>query len=396
VPARILYLTPGCFDMGGISRYCRYQIQAWREELGHEAVRVLSLAGPGDDAFAAPFEVHWHGSSSLRPRKLDFTRRVVKEALRFRADIIHTAHVNMSGLARAVAQVTGARTLLNIYGLEVWSGLRPDARFGLRASDLVIADCHVTARWVEEARLRADRPTVVIWDCVDLERFSPGRPEADALARYRVPDPASGFNILSFGRMTPGSEYKGYDRLLRAFRLVASHAPEARLVYAGRGSIADDLRRQAREWGLGDRVLFTGMVHDDDLPHVFRAAHVFSLITDKGSGRGEGIPLTPLEAAACGVPILVGDQDGSREAPEHGVSGFVVDPFDLESHAALILDLYRNPARREQMGLAARRRAEAEFGYSRFRAKHARLLRAWLPHLCTPPLGAPPIPARPT
>ena len=57
---RILYLTPGCFDKGGISRYGRYQIEALREVIGAENVRVLSLLGPDGDEFETDFDVAWH------------------------------------------------------------------------------------------------------------------------------------------------------------------------------------------------------------------------------------------------------------------------------------------------------------------------------------------------
>ena len=57
------------------------------------------------------------------------------------------------------------------------------------------------------------------------------------------------------------------------------------------------------------------MVHEDDLPKFYRASRIFTLVSDRGKGRGEGIPLTPLEAMACGSPIIVGNQDGSQELP---------------------------------------------------------------------------------
>ena len=79
---------------------------------------------------------------------------------------------------------------------------------------------------------------------------------------------------------------------------------------------------------LQNKVIFTGSIHENDLPDIYRAAHLFSLVSDKGHMRGEGIPLTPLEAMATGIPVLVGNQDGSQEAVENGVNGYVLDPFD--------------------------------------------------------------------
>lgn len=101
---------------------------------------------------------------------------------------------------------------------------------------------------------------------------------------------------------------------------------------------------------------------------------MFSLVTHAGPGAGEGIPLTPLEAAECGKPILVGDQDGSREAAEDGVSGFVLPPFDLDAQAERIVRLARDPALRARMGEAARARVEREHAYPRFRERVRELI----------------------
>jgi len=109
---------------------------------------------------------------------------------------------------------------------------------------------------------------------------------------------------------------------------------------------------------------------------VYRSAHVFSLVSDRGRHRGEGIPLTPLESAATGVPILVGDQDGSQEAVRSGETGFLLDPMDLDAHADRLSFLVTHPEERATMGRAARAMSEKQFSYPRFIEEHRRLLAA--------------------
>ncbi|NET36067.1 MAG: glycosyltransferase family 4 protein, partial [Cyanothece sp. SIO1E1] len=170
---KILYLTPGCFDKGGISRYNRYQITALREIFGTEQIRVLSLLGPEKDSFEDHFEVKWHGKENGFGEKIRFVKKAFLEVLQWQPTLIVTAHVNFSGLAVVLGRIAKSQTILNVYGLEVWSGLSRDAEFGLRRVDQVIADCHYTARYIEEAGYRSKDSTKVIWDCVDLERFQP-------------------------------------------------------------------------------------------------------------------------------------------------------------------------------------------------------------------------------
>jgi phosphatidylinositol alpha-1,6-mannosyltransferase len=109
------------------------------------------------------------------------------------------------------------------------------------------------------------------------------------------------------------------------------------------------------------------------LPDVYRCASLFSLITERGIGQGEGLPLTPIEAMACGVPILVGNQDGSREAVVEGTNGRVLDPFDIASHTLAIEQIACNPDLRRRLGEESARLANERFSFAQFRAKHATL-----------------------
>jgi len=374
----LLYLTPGCFDKGGISRYSRYQVTALRQILGADKVTVFSLLGPDAASFEGAFDVSWHGSGANLWSKGRYCTKALGRILASRPSLIWSAHVNLSALGCILAGLCRSTSVLNVYGLEVWSGLRHDALWGFRKSDEVISDCHFTANYIEGEGIRPAGSTEVIWDCVDLAKFSPAPPRPSVLKRYGIPGPEVGFNILTLGRMDQHSAHKGYSRLLDAFGAMAPDIPEASLIFAGRGELGAGLRERAAEMGLQDRVFFTGMVHEDDLPDVYRSAHVFSLISDRGYGRGEGIPLTPLEAAACGVPILVGNQDGSQEAVLEGVNGYALEPFDLDAHVAVLSALAKDTCRRREMGIAARRRIEKDFSFEGFRDKHRCLLKRWL------------------
>ena len=100
----------------------------------------------------------------------------------------------------------------------------------------------------------------------------------------------------------------------------------------------------------------------------------FASLVIAGLARGEGIPLTPLEAGACGVPILVGNQDGSREAVGQGVNGFALDPFDLDTIAQHLNQFATDEPYRRQMGNAARCRVVQEHAYPVFRERMRRFL----------------------
>lgn len=369
---RILFLTPGCFDKGGISRYSRYQIAALREIAGTDRVRALSLLGPGDDGFETPFAVVWHGDGpkATRRSRLTFAAQAAWQSLLWRPDVIHCAHVNFTPLVARLAALCGAKTVLNVYGLELWSGLSSARRAHMTRMNHIVADCHATADHVIAEGLHACPPTV-IWDCADLDRFHPGSPPAHLVARYGLPDPVRHRLVLTLGRLAVSARHKGYDRLIDIFGTVRARVPQAHLVIAGRGDDAERLRAKAEGLGLSDCVTFAGTIDEADLAAIYRVAHVFVLVSDKGPGRGEGIPLTPIEAMASGVPVLVGDEDGSREAVDDSRNGIVVSPRDPAAMTeALIALLSETGSAHDTRRAEARRVAEERFGYMGFLAKH--------------------------
>ncbi len=367
---KILYITPGCFDKGGISRYNRYQITACRELFGTDQMKVFSLLGPSDNDFEDPFSVEWHGTTANGKSKLGLVIRVIKTALKWKPDLILCAHVNLSGLAYFASGLCRAATILNAYGLEIWSPLSWDASWGLKKVKFIIADCHNTADWLVNNRLRKKESIRVIWDCIDLNKFKPQPISVPVIQKYQIPDPQQYFNILSLGRLSlPDALYKGYDRLITVIASLAQESDQVRLIIAGRGNYIDHLKEMVKNKGIENKVVFTGSVEEEDMAAVYNACSIFSLITEAGEGKGEGIPLTPLEAMACGKPILVGNQDGSREAILRG-NGFAMDPFNLEEHRRTINHYIENPGLLQMHSKEALAVANTYFSYGHFKQKH--------------------------
>ena len=350
---------------------------ALREIAGEENVRALSLLGPDDNQIEADFAVYWSGREGFDnvglSARVAFATRALVLAATWCPDIIVSAHVNLTPLLSRLRQLSGGRTILNVYGLEIWSGLNARRLSNMAKVDYIIADCHATASYVTDEGLHHARPKV-IWDPVDLDRFAPGPADQAIVAKYGLPDPSLCKIVMSLGRLAKAAAHKGFDRLIPIVASLKDRFPDLRLVIAGRGDDRPRLEGLVRDQGIVDRVIFTGSIDEVDLPALYRTAHVFSLVSDRGHGRGEGIPLTPLEAMACGVPVIVGDEDGSREAVVEGRNGVVVSPRDPVAHGAAIVSLFESPDRLSRLRKAARQVAETHFSFEEFVGKHRALL----------------------
>jgi len=363
----ILYLASSVFARGGIQRYTRYQINACRDALPNATVTVLTVNRRGPDDFEGDFQVDFSPSHGGPLRKLEFVARALVEGLGRGYDVVWANHISLAPLAVICSSCSrGAYTIANVYGHEVWTDVSPLRRWALCSVDRVISDCRFTARYVCET-LGVDNHRVdVHWDPVDVTRFRPLDVDpADVLAKYGMSVTEGDFLVLTLGRVSKTSRHKGYWRMLDVVsEIVDSHI---RYVIAGGGDDVQSLRTAVAARGLAGRVAVLGPVSEADLASVYNCADVFVLVSDRGHARGEGVPLTPLEAAACGVPVIVGDEDGSQELVDAGVGGYVVSPWDRTALRERIELLAGNPRLRQRLGAVARSGVVGSFSLQRFR-----------------------------
>src|SRR5205085_10558873 len=116
------------------------------------------------------------------------------------------------------------------------------------------------------------------------------------------------------------------------------------------------LQSLARELGIRDRIRFTGKRQPDELRYYYSAGDI--AVTTPWY---EPFGLTPLEAMACGRPVIGSNVGGIKFTVQDGQTGRLVPPRDPEALADCLQTLLEQPALREQMGQAARARVEREF-----------------------------------
>lgn len=165
--------------------------------------------------------------------------------------------------------------------------------------------------------------------------------------------------VGAVGRLVP---IKDLDTLLNALhRLDGVH-----LALVGDGDLRWRLEARAREMGMADRVHFTGWW--SDVAAVFGDVDVVAL-----TSRNEGTPVSLIEAAASGRPVVATSVGGVARTVEHGVTGYLTRPGDAGQIAAHLSDLLGDPERRRRMGEAGRRLAAERFGRERLVADIAAL-----------------------
>lgn len=232
-------------------------------------------------------------------------------------------------------------------------------RFVLRRVDKVIA----VSRF-EERQLRsygfAEEKIEMIPHGVDVERFSPGDGEPFR-EKYGIEDRI----ILCVGRI---HRRKGIQYLLRSFVSIKREEPETTLVVAGSDyGFKGRLIKLCRELDLLEDVVFTGPLRhrDDELIGAYRASDVVVLPSVY-----EVFGHVILEAGACGRPMVSSMTWGTSELIQHGVTGLLVKPGDVEGLSTAILRILVDHEWAERMGEDARNRIRSAYSWQAAAARH--------------------------
>ncbi|MBI2297444.1 MAG: glycosyltransferase family 4 protein [Armatimonadetes bacterium] len=189
------------------------------------------------------------------------------------------------------------------------------------------------------------------------------RAEAAACAaRYGL----EGRFVLAVGLIQPR---KNLARLLAAFAALDGRHHDVKLAIVGRtGWQVEAVQAQVAALEVSERVVFCGAVPDEDLPRLYGACAVFCY-----PSLYEGFGLPPLEAMACGAPVVA---SGTTSIPEVvGDAGVLVDPLDVGSLAGGLNRVLGDPALAEELGRKGIERA-AGFSWRRCAEQHLELFRA--------------------
>jgi D-inositol-3-phosphate glycosyltransferase len=301
---------------------------------------------------------------AIYPHVPEFATRLERLWRADSPDVVHS-HFWMSGLAaRAAAAPLGLPIVHTYHALGIEkrrhqgvADSSPAQRIAdetslARSVDRIVATAN--AEVFELLHMGADPRAIRVVPCgVDLDRFFPG-------GGREARDPNL-FRILTISRLVPR---KGVDAVIEALGGV----PDAELVVAG-GGIERDLERDpeyrrlarlARVNGVASRVHFRGPVEREMVPRLIRSADVVVC-----TPRYEPFGMVPLEAMACGVPVVASNVGGLADTIVDGVTGMHVPPRAPREIARALEFLRTGVAARRAFGRAGFKRAEAHYSWTR-------------------------------
>jgi len=286
-------------------------------------------------------------------------RRIARFLQQNGIDLVH-AHLPMAGI---VARLAGRMAGVPVVYTEHCPPNRynPLVRMFHRFTWPLVTHGIAVSRDVAESMAHelGDRvPVRTVWNGVNVVDFDPQCFDGDEIrGRLGIPTEAHVVGTVAVFRDTPE---KRLDLWLNAAGMIRDQVPDTHFIMVGDGPLKEKLVAQANALGLAGAVHFVG--RQLDVRPYLAAMDIFLM-----SSAYEGFGIALVEAMAMEVAVVATNVEGVRNIIEHGETGLLA-PFDddvARGLAGLVVDLLRNPGRRQDLAVAGRQSATENFSIVR-------------------------------
>ena len=365
----MLVIATDVFSKGGIQRYIRYQLKALREAGIFERVWSMSLVGKNeDDHFEGEEEaVDYVGGGIGLFSKARFFWKAIFLVKRKNIGMVICNHVGFAPMAYLIKKLFKVPYGINVYGLEIWTGLGWMEAAALKKANFIIGDCNFILDYLNKNLGIARDKLFLLYDCVDTAVFKKEPVPDDVYRKYGIPKDKK--IITTIGRMVYD---KGQETMIR---LLGSLPEDVVYVLIGGGPRLEEWRGLAKDLGVADRVVFTGRVPEEDLMCMYNIGDLSIYLSEFKPHEGGGLPLVLIEASSCGKPIISSNEDGAAEAVVDGKNGYLVEPRNEEMIVQKIRAILYSRNLKELMGEYGRKYCEEHFSYPVFRDEQERILK---------------------
>ena len=278
-----------------------------------EDMHIISLEGSMDEALSnwprlLPYKKKLHfvdKSPGISISCLLKVRRILKL---LQADVVHSHHIGpllYAGIAARFANISSRiHTEHDAWHMQDNKRRQLEGLLLNWVKPVLVADAQGVQKQLDI--YQPGYPSQIIHNGVDCKIFHQGN---KAYARAQLGLPQKGIKIVGCsGRLT---EVKGHKYLIEALKFLPE---DCILLLAGEGELRSELEALIQKSQLEHRVILLGNI--DNMVYFYQSLDVFCM-----SSINEGLPLSPLEAQACGIPVVLTDVGGCREAccPESGM-----------------------------------------------------------------------------
>jgi phosphatidylinositol alpha-1,6-mannosyltransferase len=320
---KILFLNLTAFSAtGGIEKFNRAFLKALSDVQKEGHIMAEACSAYDDKADSRYFADNNY--KGFNGKKISFAFHVFLNAHKF--DTIVLSHIHLSSIVMIVKALSPSKQIILIaHGIEVWKKLSSVQQKVLQQANIILAVSAFTKQKLVEVHGINQGKITVFHNTIDPCFSWPGefkKPQY-LLERYNLKQQAP--VIFTLTRLSYSEKYKGYDKVMQIIPFLKKRFPDVKYILSGQPDTREEKRLvDLKETNnIKDEVLLTGFVKEEEVTDHYLLADVFIL-----PSRKEGFGIVFIEAMACGVPVIGGNQDGTADALQQGELGCLVDPDD--------------------------------------------------------------------
>jgi len=247
-----------------------------------------------------------------------------------------------SGVHPLVVSAMGDDVLIHPFQNKIYRNL---VTYALKSADFITCDGVNSTLQIRDFGIPKEK-IALIYPGIDMSLFHPSkRVESDEQVVFYP----RGFDSIY-----------DTDTLFSAMKLIHEKRPDVKFMLLGIGTEFDRFRGNVLKFDLWKSVTYLGHIPNNELPEYLASADV-SITTALSDG---GIPVSTIEALACGVPVVSTDAGDAKFWVRDGESGYVVEKKNSEMIAVRVLDILSDKEKRIQFGLRARQIVEKSQDYT--------------------------------
>ncbi len=279
--------------------------------------------------------------------------RIKKIIHKLKPDIIHSFYATSYGLLGALT--FRSPFFVSVWGMDITDSpnqpiIRSLVKFVLARTRVIFSTSNFLAGATQPFMSRDARLSVVPFG-IDPDVFNPSEPKRVQSSR----DPVIIGSTKSF------EEKYGLSVLIDAFSILANRSYSIKLVLVGSGSLKSALEQKIKAMGLSDKVEFRPAVSHDKIPSVLES---FDIYVMPSISESETFGVAALEASAMAVPVVGSRIGGIPEVIDDGLSGYLVEPDNVDDLTHALEKLVKNPELRQRLGSGGRKLALQRYAWS--------------------------------
>ena len=358
---RICFYNTSTFaTMGGIEKFNRAFLRAL-SVLERESFLMADAASMYDREVEAEYFIP-DNYKLYHKNKISFVWRELINAHKYKQVVLGHVNLAMFGLLIKFFNPS-TKVFLVAHGIEVWGKLTGLKRKLLDRCDVILAVSNFTKQKLIQINGVPSDKIKIFHNTIDPffnypKQFS--KPNY-LLERYGINKKDK--IILTLTRLAYYEKYKGYDKVISVLPEIIANYPDVKYLIAGKPDELEEARlvNLINIYGLQKHVFLLGFIAEEEITDHYQLADVFVM-----PSRKEGFGIVFIEAMACGLPVIAGNQDGSVDALRNGELGILINPEDPDEMVNILLKVLTGDSYTASQKEQLQKKVDSYFGFPVF------------------------------